>query len=397
MGISGNLTVSADIGGSSITAAAGTFTNELTVSGIPVSLSDVEGITSIVEDTTPQLGGNLDAQSFDISSVNSLTAVTGTFTEGLTVGTSTVNITPEGIIAPSGTFSEFIDITAGQITVASGSLSAPGLFIEGDLDTGIGSISEGSFSFIAGGSEVLRATGDAFLPFLQVTALFGSVAAPQYSFAFSPGTGLYQLGFSTTVGISSGGISALEIDESNRVVTVPSGLTVSGIPVSLSSTEGLADQFVAQSDGSLSAPAFTFASDSNSGMFWAGNNDLQFVQNGVTFLRFTAGRFIPAFAVYVDTAGTKTFPAYSWLDDRNTGLYQLSSGDDSIAFSTDDTLAGYFDFQQHLHVTNDVLSGGTVSGTEGLFDDGLTVSGVPVATGTVVDEGQIVFLAQMFG
>ena len=31
------------------------------------------------------------------------------------------------------------------------------------------------------------------------------------------------------------------------------------------------------------------------------------------------------------------------------------------------------------------------------FSNGLTVSGIPVATGTVVDEGQIVFLAQMFG
>jgi hypothetical protein len=69
-----------------LTAVPGTFSQSLTVSGIPVSLGGGGGgLQNIVEDTTPQLGGNLDAQSFDISSVTSLTSVTGTFTGGLSV------------------------------------------------------------------------------------------------------------------------------------------------------------------------------------------------------------------------------------------------------------------------------------------------------------------------
>ena len=46
-----------------IGAATGNFTN-LTVSGIPVPL---EGLNNVVEDTSPQLGGDLDTNGFDIS------------------------------------------------------------------------------------------------------------------------------------------------------------------------------------------------------------------------------------------------------------------------------------------------------------------------------------------
>ena len=38
------------------------------------------GLNNVVEDLTPQLGGNLDAQNFNITDVGDLTAVTGTFT-----------------------------------------------------------------------------------------------------------------------------------------------------------------------------------------------------------------------------------------------------------------------------------------------------------------------------
>ncbi|KKK96574.1 hypothetical protein LCGC14_2661400, partial [marine sediment metagenome] len=64
-----NLHANADvIVSGTVTAPTGTFADSLTVSGIPVSLSDVEGITDIVQDLTPQLGGDLDVNGKSITS-----------------------------------------------------------------------------------------------------------------------------------------------------------------------------------------------------------------------------------------------------------------------------------------------------------------------------------------
>jgi hypothetical protein len=62
-----------------ISGSVGIFSSSLTVSGIPVTLN---GLKNIVEDTTPQLGGNLDAQNFDITGVKDLRASTGYFQSG---------------------------------------------------------------------------------------------------------------------------------------------------------------------------------------------------------------------------------------------------------------------------------------------------------------------------
>lgn len=70
---------SVQIGGA-LSAQSGAFSNSLTISGVPVSIGGGGGINNVVEDITPQLGGNLDAQTFDITGVGTLeaTAVTGT-------------------------------------------------------------------------------------------------------------------------------------------------------------------------------------------------------------------------------------------------------------------------------------------------------------------------------
>lgn len=118
------------------------------------------------------------------------------------------------------------------------------------------------------------------------------------------------------------------------------------------------DRIVLDRNGSLSEPALAFAGNPDTGLFLNSTNDFQIIQNGVSFLRFTSGRYIPKGPLQVESVGTKSFPAYSWISDVNTGIYQNSSGDNSIAFSTDDTRAGYFDSDQNLHVTGDIIAGG---------------------------------------
>ena len=64
------------------------------------------GITSVVEDSTPQLGGDLDAQSYDITSVNAIT----------------LDTTPTGVPATPGTISWDADNETVQITLDGANL-----------------------------------------------------------------------------------------------------------------------------------------------------------------------------------------------------------------------------------------------------------------------------------
>jgi hypothetical protein len=102
--LQGNNLYNADV----VDAVRGDFSDYLTVSGVPV---DIGGVTTdhgnlgglgdddhpqymkdLVEDASPQLGGNLDAQSNDITNIGALTTVTGTFTQSLTVSGVPVDI-----------------------------------------------------------------------------------------------------------------------------------------------------------------------------------------------------------------------------------------------------------------------------------------------------------------
>jgi hypothetical protein len=115
------------------------------------------GIGAVVEDTFPELGGNLNAAGFNITGVgtlqattvtgttgqfggtlstNILTAVTGTFTTGITVGGSTTYIYPDEIrtplltavnvnttgpvVSPTGTFSHSLTISGIPVSIGGG-------------------------------------------------------------------------------------------------------------------------------------------------------------------------------------------------------------------------------------------------------------------------------------
>jgi len=87
--------------------------------------------TNLVSDLTPQLGGDLDVQTFDIT-------------------TSTTN--GDIVLNPNGT---------GQVNISSsGSNSSPALVVGGDADTGIYSPGADQVAISTGGAERLRITAD---------------------------------------------------------------------------------------------------------------------------------------------------------------------------------------------------------------------------------------------
>lgn len=96
----------------------------LTISG--TGAADHGQLSGLLDDDHPQyllvdgtrpMAGNLDLDGNDVTNVDTLTAVTGTFTSGLTIGSSTIHLNPNEISAPSGTYT--LSLTISGVPVAT--------------------------------------------------------------------------------------------------------------------------------------------------------------------------------------------------------------------------------------------------------------------------------------
>jgi hypothetical protein len=122
-------TLSGKVISNAIQANSGVFLTSLTISGIPVSTGAGSGITAVVQDTAPVLGGNLNGNSKDISALNSITANTGSFPISSTAGQINGNnasiaftTTSDHLVANSGTFSG--KVIGGTSQFSNGSFSS---------------------------------------------------------------------------------------------------------------------------------------------------------------------------------------------------------------------------------------------------------------------------------
>ena len=90
-----------------MTSVSGTFTESLTVSGVPVNIGAGVGGASTLQEAYDGGDGTIsitDGKPFELTSSGGLVAVTGTFTEGLTVGTGSTVIADGSITTATGTF-----------------------------------------------------------------------------------------------------------------------------------------------------------------------------------------------------------------------------------------------------------------------------------------------------
>jgi hypothetical protein len=91
------------------TAASGTFTHSLTVSGVPVSTGTGGGGASTLQEAYDGGDGTISTtggKPFELTGTGELVAVTGTFTGGLTVGTGSTVINDHEIVTATGSFTE---------------------------------------------------------------------------------------------------------------------------------------------------------------------------------------------------------------------------------------------------------------------------------------------------
>ncbi len=124
--IDAHLAEDAITGSDGITIVSGTST--IDVAGFRTEFVNASGtlqtdidtrLQNVVEDTTPQLGGNLDAQNFDITGAGNLTAATGTFSGDVIATTVTgTNIQSGGIVsAAAGNFSNSLTVSGLPVLI----------------------------------------------------------------------------------------------------------------------------------------------------------------------------------------------------------------------------------------------------------------------------------------
>ena len=170
-------------------------------------------------------------------------------------------------------------------------------------------------------------------------------------------------------------------------------------------------------DGSAAAPSITFNSDSDTGIYYSGANQLSISTGGTERSRFTSNGELQSVSL-----GTASAPAYGFVNDPNTGIY--SPGADSVAISTNGSQRATVDSSGRLLVgtstarsnlyNSTFTSPFQVEGTSyntagGLFvcnaNDATTASvlnlaktrGTSVGSNTVVQSGDLLGIVDFLG
>jgi hypothetical protein len=150
----------------------------------------------------------------------------------------------------------------------------------------------------------------------------GTAGSPSYSFTNDPNTGIYSIG-ADNLGLAVAGV--LIVDISGTRVSVGNALY--------------------EADGTASVPSYTFASDTNIGMYRVGADNLGFCVSGVLIVDINGSRVNVGNALY-EVDGTANIPSYTFALDPNTGMYRV--GTDILGFVTAGTLGIQIDAVQRV-------------------------------------------------
>jgi hypothetical protein len=307
---------------------------------------------------------------------------------------------------------------------ADGSASQPGYAFVYDLSTGFYSPgdSDGTITYAAVTNDVFD-----FTP-LGISMKSGAEATPSYGFIDNPDTGFYYSTGGVTIGAVvnasrkqywSGSASGftVPIHANKGSVTVPgmtfwddtnTGLyilandddlhfTAGGVHAATLNAAGLTlpGRLYVTERGDDDNPSIAWANDPDTGIYQHASSDgyMNFVSNGSLIFQVKPGAYtIYQQATFGDSTGDATAPSMRWYYDTNTGIYQIdpTGNDDTIAFTTGGSRAGYWDGNNDLHVTGRVIFPGSdvqiqqFSGRVDTDDDCLFPSDYHAHTNTVV-------------
>lgn len=135
-------------------------------------------------------------------------------------------------------------------------------------------------------------------------------------------------------------------------ITIGTGLELSGTTLSVPSTaDNLGDHTatttIKATNGTAALPAYTFAGDTNTGLYWVAADQVGLTTGGTQRLLVnssglrvvgyvsTTGVIDAGAAIYGFAGDSVTAPGYTWSGDTNTGMYWV--GADQIGFTAGGT------------------------------------------------------------
>ena len=197
---------------------------------------------------------------------------------------------------------------SGVYYSAAGSAASPAYTFTLDTDTGISNTAANTLVLSTNGTGRLTINTTGITTSLNLYTVNGTVGAPAYSFTADTTTGLYRIG-AGNLGIAINAANMIDIDSTR--------FQNAGIYYSAAGTSG--------------APAYSFTADTNTGLYNSAADTLVVATGGADRLSInTTG--ITAAIQYLGIAGTFGAPSFSFAADTNTGLYNPMA--DTLAITT---------------------------------------------------------------
>jgi hypothetical protein len=286
--------------------------------GTSAFLPDTSTINWTYNDATPSLIADVIPGGIDHGALADLTASDD--------HTQYMHITTARTVTASHTLSN-------GVILGLGSTSTTSVRFVSDPNTGMYSSGADSVSLVAGGNANLVISATAVTTPVYFSAANGSNTAPAYTFSDTD-TGMYYAA-TNNLGFATSGVLRLTI---GTAAIVPS-LVIMG------------------EDGAVGGAAFSFSSDSNTGMYSAGADVLGFTVGGTQRLSLSTATATFAIAIsgtsavfsgdvsaanlnstgYVRTGnGSASTPSHSFTNDTDTGMYIVTAGE--LAFSVNNGL-----------------------------------------------------------
>jgi len=173
----------------------------------------------------------------------------------------------------------------------------------------------------------------------------GSAGAVNYCMSSDCDTGIWYPG-DNIIGISTGGVERARVtntglsgDNATFTTLTVTNLISQSVAFSATATSTLVDVTarnitvtgpLVAGDGTAAAPAFTFASDPNTGLYNVGANNIGVTTNGVLALDVSATAVSSALPVYLP-AGAVGTPELTWTGDTDSGLYRIAANNLGVA------------------------------------------------------------------
>lgn len=293
-------------------------------------------------------------------------------------GVQILNVATTGVFV-TGVFSVTDTLSAGTtIYTGNGSAGVPSVTFSTDTDSGLYRIGANNIGISVGATKIIdvATTGASITGALSATTTVsagtllltgdGAVGAPSHSFTSDTDTGMYRIG-ANNIGIAVGGTKVIDV--------AGSGVTITG------AITGTTVAYIG--DGAVGLPAWTFTNDTDCGLYRIGANNIGFSAAGAKVLDISGSGLAVTGALSATTTVTATTlvfsgdgavgaPTYSFVSDTDTGIYRIGANNIGVACNGANVLNIA---TTGLSVTGVSNSTSTQSATGHLYTGSLTTSG----------------------